>query len=232
MILDERVRAALASQTRFKDIRLLDEVDSTNRLAAGLGSSGAPEGLVVAADFQTAGRGRLDRSWEAAPGDALLVSVLLRPAGLPVERWHLVTAAAALAAQDACRQVAGVDAEIKWPNDLMVGGAKLAGILAEAKDGVVVVGMGLNVHSGPPGAAVLDRQAGQRVDRAVLLERWLYILDGSLDGWDDIAASYRSRCATVGREVEVVLSGGKTLSGRAEGIDVAVGDITHLNATR
>lgn len=246
MIVDERVRARLASRTRFRDIRLLDDVDSTNRLAADLAGAGAPEGLVLAADFQTAGRGRLGRSWEAAPGEALLVSVLLRPTGLPAERLHLVTAAAAIAAQDTCSQVAGVHAEIKWPNDLIVGEAKLAGILAEATHGAVVVGMGLNVHSGPPGAAVLDLEAQRRVDRAQLLESWLGTLDGLLNDWAAVAVSYRARCATVGREVEVLMSGGGKLVGRAEGVDdagrlvvrppgaeplaVAVGDVTHLNA--
>jgi BirA family biotin operon repressor/biotin-[acetyl-CoA-carboxylase] ligase len=244
VLLDERVQARLASETRFDDIRWLAETDSTNRLVADLAASGEPEGLVVATDFQVAGRGRLDRRWDARPGDGLLVSVLLRPVGLGRERWHLVTAGAGLAAQDACRRVAEVEVSIKWPNDLLVDGSKLAGILAEASGAAVVVGMGLNVHSGPPGAAVLDQAAGRRVSRAELLEQWLRSYDSMLGDWDRLAALYRAGCATVGQEVSVELSRGETLRGIAEDVDelgrllvrdadgrrhaVAVGDVTHL----
>lgn len=218
MIIDERVRTDLAATTRFGDIRLLDETDSTNRVVAELAASGAAEGIVVAADLQTAGRGRLDRRWEAERGAALLVSLLLRPAGLPLERWHLVTAAVGLAARDACRSVAGVEADLKWPNDLLWRGSKLAGILAESTSGALVVGMGLNVHAAPPGAAWLDDAAGRRVDRAVLLPEWLRTLDGVLDRWDLVAGRYRQECSTVGRRVEVEQHGSR-LVGAAEAID-------------
>lgn len=239
MILDERVRAALAAETRFQDVRLLDEVGSTNQLVAALAAEGESEGLVIAADFQTAGRGRLDRTWEARPGDGLLVSVLLRPSGLPVERRHLVTAAVALAARAACLEVAGVEPDIKWPNDLLHDGAKLAGILAEATDGAVTVGMGINVHGGPPGAATLDRAAGRRVSRPDLLVAWLRHLDARAGDWDAVHDEYRRRCATVGRDVSVQLADGRALVGRAEALDpmgrlivagqaLAVGDVTHL----
>jgi len=244
VILDERVRAELAATTRFADIRLMNEVDSTNRVVAELASAGEPEGLVVAADFQSAGRGRLDRGWEARAGDALLVSVLVRPVGLPQERWHLVTAAAALAGREACRAVGGVEPAIKWPNDLLLGDSKLAGILAEAVSGAVVVGMGLNVHSGPPGAAVLDRAAGARVGRGALLTGWLRSLDHRLADWSGVAADHRSECETVGRHVSVERPGDEVLSGEAEAVDelgrlvvrdaggrrhvVAAGDVHHL----
>ncbi len=246
MLIDERVRAELAASTRFKDVRLMEEVDSTNRVVSKLAEAGEPEGLVVAADMQTAGRGRLDRSWEAEPGSGLLVSLLLRPAGLPVARWHLLTAAAALAARSACKQVAGITPDIKWPNDLLFGERKLAGILAEGSATALVIGMGLNVHSGPPGSAHLDEAAGGRVSRASLLVAWLVALDGLLGRWEVIAERYRSECSTIGREVIVEMVAGTTLQGQAEGIDeqgrllvragggeavaVAVGDVTHLRA--
>ncbi len=239
MILDERVRTDLTGKTRFKDVRLLESVASTNRLVADMAAHGAAEGLVVAADYQTAGRGRLDRTWQARPGDGLLVSVLLRPEGLEAQRRHLITAAVALAAQDACRAVAGVAADIKWPNDLLVSEKKLAGILAEATASAVVVGMGVNVHGGPPEAAVLDDAAGRRVRREDILVSWLQGLDRLLDRWDSVAELYRQRCATVGRDVDVHLTEGEHLRGRAEAVDelgrlvvdgrpVAVGDVTHL----
>jgi BirA family biotin operon repressor/biotin-[acetyl-CoA-carboxylase] ligase len=237
-------------------------------------ATGALEGLVVVADFQTAGRGRLERSWEATPGDALLVSVLLRPTHLELSRWHLLSAAAALAARFACIQVAGVDAKIKWPNDLLAGaaGSKLAGILAEATLGssakgagkgdsavdpgdttdtvgtegqaAVVVGMGLNVHGGPPGSAVLDHLARRRVSRSELLSTWLVDLDRRLDDFEQVAGDYARECDTVARRVNVDRGGGRTLCGVATSVDAAgrlvvraqsggevalsVGDVTHL----
>jgi BirA family biotin operon repressor/biotin-[acetyl-CoA-carboxylase] ligase len=146
------------------DVRHFDEIDSTNSYLRGEARRGAPEGTVAVAGYQTAGRGRMDRRWEAPPGASLLLSVLFRPAFDPAE-LHLCTAAIALAAIEACRRVTGVDAALKWPNDVLVGEAKLAGILAEAEFGVaagsagegptscaVVVGMGLNIDwPGPPG---------------------------------------------------------------------------------
>jgi len=255
MLVLERVRSHLTTTTRFTDIELLDVTDSTNLVVGARAAAGAPEGLVVAADLQTAGRGRRDRTWEAPAGTSLLVSILLRPVDLPMARWHLLTAAAGLAARLACRQVAGFDPDLKWPNDLLVGDRKLAGILAEAstagdRGGAVVIGMGCNVHDAPPGAAWVDGAAGRRVDRSDLLGAWLAALDASLGRWDAVAADYAATCATVGRLVAVERDGdpptGGRLVGRAEAIDeqgrlvvrpptgpavaLAVGDVTHVRA--
>jgi BirA family transcriptional regulator, biotin operon repressor / biotin---[acetyl-CoA-carboxylase] ligase len=246
VILDERVRAELESSTRFRDIRFVEVVDSTNRALLDLARAGEPEGVVLATDLQTAGRGRLDRTWEAEAGAGLLVSVLWRPEELTPSRWYLVTAATALAARDACLEVAGCRPEIKWPNDLLVADRKLAGILAEVAAGAVVVGMGMNVHSAPPGAAFLDDAAGQRVSRAALMVTWLKAVDRLARDWDAVTARYRSECATVGRAVVVEAADGTRLTGRAEGIDddgrllvrgpdgalipLSVGDVTHLRS--
>jgi BirA family biotin operon repressor/biotin-[acetyl-CoA-carboxylase] ligase len=117
--------------TRFAVVRRFAEIDSTNRYLLDEARSGAFEGAVAVADHQSAGRGRLGRRWEAPAGSNLLVSMLLRPT-LVVEELHLCTMAVALAAAAACEQAAGVRPDLKWPNDLMVGGRKLGGILAEA----------------------------------------------------------------------------------------------------
>ncbi len=117
--------------TRFAEVRWFDELDSTNRYLLSEARRGAGEGLVVVADHQSAGRGRLGRRWEAPPAANLLVSVLLRPR-LPIQARHLASAVVALAAADACAALAAVTVDIKWPNDLLVGGRKLAGVLAEA----------------------------------------------------------------------------------------------------
>jgi BirA family biotin operon repressor/biotin-[acetyl-CoA-carboxylase] ligase len=148
-------------------IRRFDQIDSTNRYLVDEARAGAKSGVVAVANFQTAGKGRLGRRWEAPPGANLLMSVLLRPAELDPGADvtpHDVTIAVALAAADACRTIAGVDPGLKWPNDLVVDDLKLAGILAELVTGtaaaaggeagppgsVIVVGLGLNVGWPPP----------------------------------------------------------------------------------
>jgi len=159
--------------SRFGLVRRFAELDSTNRYLLDLARAGAPEGAVAVADYQSAGRGRLGRRWEAPPGSNLLASVLLRPV-LAVEELHLCTVEVALAAADACGRGAGVTPELKWPNDLMVGGRKLGGILAEAIPAeaipagsplgpAVVVGLGLNVRWPPPDTAP-ERSPGEGPD--------------------------------------------------------------------
>ena len=152
------------------DVRRFSTLASTNDWLLGEARRGAPEGLVALARHQSAGRGRLGRRWDAPPGSALLVSVLLRPMAPPGSLFA-ATAAVAIAAADACLQVAGVEASIKWPNDLVVptaaGTAKVAGILAESDAGAaggdpgsvaVVVGLGLNVAWAPEGATSVQAQ--------------------------------------------------------------------------
>lgn len=223
--------------TRFADVRRFAEIDSTNRYVLEEARAGAPEGLVAVADHQSAGRGRRGRTWVAPPGSALMLSVLLRPS-LGAGEAHLLAVAVAVAAAEACDEVAGLAPALKWPNDLVVpapGGAgdrKLGGVLAEAdvrgdRLGAVVVGVGLNLDwpSPPPElaavAVALAQAAGRPVDREALLGALLSRLDASYgrllatpDGRDDLAARYRRRCATLGRRVRVDL-GAETLVGRA-----------------
>jgi BirA family biotin operon repressor/biotin-[acetyl-CoA-carboxylase] ligase len=239
------------------EIRPFAEIDSTNTYVRDQARQGAAEGLVAVAEHQTAGRGRLDRRWESPPGANLLASVLLRPA-CEASDLHLCTGAVALAAADACRAVAGVEPDLKWPNDLLVGGAKLAGVLAEAEfSGVqleaVVVGIGINVAwPGPEGAGgtCLDEAGGsaQPVDKAQLLDRMLEGLAFRRPLLDDdagrrgLADEVRRRCATLGERVRVTRPNDE-LTGVASAIDdaghlvvetssgpqlVSVGDVVHL----
>jgi BirA family biotin operon repressor/biotin-[acetyl-CoA-carboxylase] ligase len=218
------------------------ETGSTNADLLAEAASGAPEGVVLVADHQVAGRGRLDRSWAAPPGASLLVSVLLRPRIDPADAFT-VTAAGAVAACQACSEVAACFPGIKWPNDLVIvagdrfAGRKLAGILAESvvTDGrvsAVVLGLGVNVNWAgrlPPElaetAASLDEVVGHPVDREALLVSWLRHLDGWLDelgspeGRAALAARVRELSATLGRRVRVHLP-----EGEMEGLAV---DITH-----
>ena len=223
MIIDKRTRSHLAATTRFSDIREFEAIDSTNTYLLAEAKSGAAEGVVATANYQRAGRGRLGRKWTAPAGASLLVSILLRPTDLPTHRRHLVTAAVGLAALAAVDSVAGVAAALKWPNDLLVGERKLAGILAEAEGDAVVVGLGLNVSAALPGAAALSEAAGRPVDRGQLLAGLLIQLDQWYGRWDEVARSYRDRCATVGQHVRVDLPG-LTIIGRAE----AINDLGHL----
>ena len=238
-MLDTGARRALAA-TRFGDVTWVAEATSTNDEVAVRARAGAPEGVVVVADVQTGGRGRRGRSWEAPAGSSLLVSVLLRP-----PRPHLALVAAGLAALDACRSLAGVEVALKWPNDLVVDGhGKLAGILAEAADGAVVVGLGLNVDWGttplPAGATSLALVAGAEVERPRLLVAYLVALERRCrQAPDALMAAYRAACSTIGRHVRVELPGATSLEGRATGVDdegrlivdghtVAAGDVVHL----
>jgi len=233
-------------KTRFVDVRRFESIDSTNRYLLDEARAGAPEGVVAVADHQTAGRGRLGRTWEAPPGANLLVSVLLRPAIGSGER-HLATTTVALAALDAIGVVdpsAAREISIKWPNDLVErSGRKLAGILAEsdlvsvgAAEGLpppVVVGIGINVNwpatdaDLPPellGLAVSLRQiVGDPVDRDALLHAFLRSLESrvvdldSLEGRARLAEELASRCSTIGTRVRVDLSDG-SFEGTATGI--------------
>jgi len=230
------------------------ETGSTNADLLAAARAGEPAGAVLVADRQSAGRGRLGRQWQAPPGSSLLMSVLLRPA-VSVTRLHRLTQAMGVAAAAGCGQVAGVRADLKWPNDLLVGDRKLAGILAEAVTGpsgavdAVVVGMGLNVHWPTTEDAVgelagrvvcLDEAAGRHIDRDQLLDAVLAGLAAIDD--DTLDREYRARLATLGREVRVELPN-EVFTGTAVDVDpdgqlvvqvdgvprrVGAGDVVHL----
>lgn len=226
---DHGVTPRLVS-TRFTDVRWFEEVDSTNRYALEAAAAGVPEGLVVIADVQTAGRGRLGRSWEAAPGSSLLVSLLLRPE-IAVEHYHLVTMTAAVSAAEAVRALALVPVMLKWPNDLLVRGKKLGGLLAEAIPGqALVVGLGLNVRwdSFPPELAEIatacNLESEERVARSDLVVFWLQRFDrlltglGTEPGREAVRQAYGDFCTTVGSRVRVDLAK-ETFEGEAIGLD-------------
>lgn len=184
------------------------ETGSTNADVLRMAAGGAPDRTVLYADHQTAGRGRLDRRWEAPPGANLLVSMLFRN---PPAHRHELTQRVALAAADAAFDVAGASASLKWPNDLLVGEAKLAGVLAQGGEDHVVVGLGLNVGWAPPGAA--------RLGDTVAVNRVLAALLAAYDRLPaDVHLLYRSSLATIGRHVRVELPG-SIIDGRA--VDVA-----------
>ncbi len=205
-------------------------IDSTNAELLRRARTGAPAGIVLVADQQSAGRGRLGRTWEAPPGSSLLVSVLLRP-GLAPGDAHLATVCAALAAIEACASVAGIRPGIKWPNDLVVQDRKLAGLLTESvvtgdRLDALVVGMGLNVRWPRPmpealaaTATALNHEKGfdgsgaSEVDTAEVLDAWLPALSSRLDllssaqGRAVLARDHRAACVTLGRRIRVERTG-------------------------
>lgn len=158
----------------------------------------APEGAVVATDEQTEGRGRLGRSWLAPPGTSILMSINLRPS-VETPRLPELPIVAAKASAEAIEAVTAVQCEIKPPNDLLVRGHKLAGVLAEAREGRVVLGIGVNVNVEPDAlpqaverpATSLLRELGQRVDRARLLAEILLRLEYRYDRWTESSDGIR-----------------------------------------
>jgi BirA family biotin operon repressor/biotin-[acetyl-CoA-carboxylase] ligase len=217
-----------------------DEVDSTNRLLADLAHKSAPDGTVVVAESQTAGRGRIGRQWVSPPGLNLYVSILLtRPQVTAVLTW--IPLLAAVAVVRAIRDLTKRAARLKWPNDVLMvrngNGRKLAGILVEAIGGspagtrLVVVGIGVNVNmpleTFPQDlrstATSLLIETGRSVERTRLLASLLGAVEVLYDqlcdqGPDGIAAAYRESCDTIGRRVRIELMGSAHIEGTAEGI--------------
>jgi BirA family biotin operon repressor/biotin-[acetyl-CoA-carboxylase] ligase len=228
-----------------------DEVTaSTNATALRLAELGYPEWTIASAGHQTAGRGRLGRTWVSAPGQALLFSVVLRP-DLPAEGAALVTLLAGAAMAGACHVAAGADVRCKWPNDLVLPEGKVGGILTEAKveDRRVqhlVMGVGVNVGAPPPG---VDGAAAVRADQTSLLTAFLrrfreiYPPIGPAFT-PAILGAYAPLCATLGREVRAQTMDGRIVEGRAVDLDdsgnlvvqsedgthtVGFGEIEHLD---
>jgi BirA family biotin operon repressor/biotin-[acetyl-CoA-carboxylase] ligase len=206
-------------QTRWLGATLLcvAELDSTNTTARELAVKGAAHGTVVIADAQRAGRGRLGRSWASPPGTNLYLSAVLR-CDAPADRLSQISLLAGVAVCETAR--AWCDADIKWPNDVLSGGRKIAGILAEM-DGagaarVVVLGIGVNVNTAlddfPPElrdkAGSLRLAAGTLVDRPYFIGRLLTNLEVRYeqwcrDGFEPIAAAWRRMAPLIGRTIRV-----------------------------
>jgi BirA family biotin operon repressor/biotin-[acetyl-CoA-carboxylase] ligase len=225
----------------WREVRVVEETGSTNADLLAEAQAGAREGLVLVAEEQTAGRGRMGRRWISPPRRALTFSVLLRPA-VPAGLLGWVPLLAGVAVASALEYTAGVDARLKWPNDVLVDGAKIAGILAERWGSAVVVGTGINVLQQrgelpvPTATSLLmaqevgpadDADTRERLLTAVLDEfaRWYRAwLDqprpGDADGCG-LREEYLRRSGTVGAAVTVMLPGGQNLTGTAAGIDAA-----------
>jgi BirA family biotin operon repressor/biotin-[acetyl-CoA-carboxylase] ligase len=231
-------------------VTLLETATSTNAIAA----EHPVADTIVVADHQTAGRGRLDRSWETPRGSALTFSLVVDP-GLADHDWPLLPLAVAVAVADGVRRSAGVPVELKWPNDLLIGEGKVAGILLErvaSADGtpLAVIGIGINVALAndelPVPTATSLAIAGSTVDRSEVFAAVIPALAGVLDalraGPGAVLERYRTECSTIGKEVTVHLPDGETFRGTATGLDrngrllvsdraIGAGDVIHLRST-
>jgi BirA family transcriptional regulator, biotin operon repressor / biotin---[acetyl-CoA-carboxylase] ligase len=254
--------AAVRPGGLWRTVEVTAVTGSTNADLLARAAAGEPEGAVLAAEHQSGGRGRMGRAWISPPRAALTFSVLLRPSAVPRARLGWLPLLAGVAVAAAVRAVAAVDAQLKWPNDVLAGPAanalaggsgpaaaggqgstvvpprKLAGILAEAAGDAVVVGIGVNVSTGPaelpppgPGglaATSLAIEGAAAADRAVLLAEILAGLERRYRAWSAVSgdtersglrAEYTGLCGTLGRRVRVELPGGRVLDGVAAALD-------------
>ena len=190
-----------------------------------------PEGALVVADHQTAGRGRLGRRWEAPPGKALLFSILLRPP--PERNVPQLSLVAGVAVADALERTLGLSVQLKWPNDVMLRRRKVAGCLAEVRDGVVVLGIGLNVNQTreelPEHAGSVLTLTGRELDRETLLSALLEDLGARYSDWcegglDAVYEGLGPRDFLRGRRVSVnATSGVATMINREGRLEIQVG---------
>jgi BirA family transcriptional regulator, biotin operon repressor / biotin---[acetyl-CoA-carboxylase] ligase len=247
----QMLRTALAPP--WRQIEVVDETGSTNADLIARATAGEDiDGVVLIAEHQTAGRGRSGRTWATAPRAQLTLSVAMGAADVPTSAWGRLPLAAGLAVAEAVKADAGVDAALKWPNDVLAGEGKLAGILSEVVGQAIVVGIGLNVtlrgdEVGEPGVASLVDLGVADPDRTRLAGELLRRLGERVRGWragdERLMADYRDRCATIGSSVRAALPGGREVVGTAMAVDdegrlridmgtevvaIAAGDVVHL----
>jgi BirA family transcriptional regulator, biotin operon repressor / biotin---[acetyl-CoA-carboxylase] ligase len=259
----EALRAELiGTGLGWRQLDVVAQTGSTNADLLARAASGIDiDGAVLIAEHQTAGRGRHGRGWSATPRAQIMMSFgvsVADPVGVPASGWGWLSLATGVAVVDAVAPliaVTGVKAGLKWPNDVLVGGGKLAGILAEVAQPVVVVGVGLNVTQAPeevgsPGATSLLDLGVAAPDRDQLVRSLLRELAGRIAAWraaggadPQLAADYRARSLTIGSRVRAQLPGGRQLVGTARNVDdqgrlcletdgqtvvISAGDVLHL----
>ncbi len=226
-------------QSWWQQLSVVQSTDSTNAdlaTAARTGADGSDGGMALLAEHQRAGRGRLGRAWQAPPRSALTLSVLVHPR-VPTQRWPWLPLLTGVAVAEAVRRATGVDAVLKWPNDVLVGDRKLAGVLLERVDApagpAAVLGIGLNVSAASgelpvPSATSLMLEGAESTDRQTIAVAVLRTLQMLYAAWTQstaedlaggLAASYVRRCSTLGRQVRVELPDGSVLAGLAETVD-------------
>ncbi|MEZ0358097.1 biotin--[acetyl-CoA-carboxylase] ligase [Mycobacterium sp. SA01] len=239
-------------------IDVVAETGSTNADLLARHASGEDiRGAVLLAEHQSAGRGRNGRSWSAPPRSQIALSIGVGADGVPAESWGWLPLLTGIALVDAVTAITGIEARVKWPNDVLVGTGKLAGVLAEvaAPDPVIVVGLGLNVTLTPdeapdPRATSLQMVGSTQLDRDALTATILRELTARIEKWQTtpgpdpaLVEDYRRRSSTLGSQVRAIMPGDREITGTAVDVDelgrlridtgaevitVSAGDITHL----
>ena len=226
-----RVRASLRTIAFGRRIHYARATSSTMDDARRLAGSGCPHGMVAVADEQTAGRGTKGRAWVSPPGESIHATLIARP---DAERMKRLSIIAAVAAARAIESATPLRAELKWPNDVELGGRKAGGILIEGEwsdDGPLwaLVGIGINVNFDPaPHAALIDRPAtslmvelGRRQSREDVLAALLNEFEEAYEHWSGagVFQAWRERLTTLGRQVEIHGPAGPVTSGIAEDVE-------------
>ena len=235
----DTIYSTLATTWVGRRIELFDCLPSTNREAVQLAQADVEHGTVVVAESQTAGRGRLSRTWFSPPGINLYCSIILRTARPPerITEWlSWLPLVSALATAEAIEQVSSIHVSVKWPNDLLISERKVGGILCESgagsrSDPFQIIGIGINVNGGQDdwpadlrdSATSIRQERKILVDRNRLLAQLLLELEHCLDelavhGTSRLALAYHQRCSTIGIPVRATLAGGEVIVGLAEGI--------------
>lgn len=230
----------------YTSLDVVDEIGSTNAELIARATAGAADRSVLLAEYQASGRGRLGRAWTAPPRTQVAVSVLLRPGAISPTLFGWLPLVTGLAVRDGLREAAGVEATLKWPNDVLVSGHKISGILAEmttvpgggdfqVRLPAVVVGVGINVSLTrdqlPVPHATSLALAGGSVDRDAVARAVLESLALRHQQWrecergsgstisDDLMETYTQACSTIGADVRVELPGNVVRTGRADRVD-------------
>ncbi len=253
--LDRQAAQAAAESVGWR-LEVVEEAPSTNHLVADRFRDGEPHGLVLVAEHQTAGRGRLGRGWVTPSRTSVTASFLLVPEGGGNGPWSWLPLLTGMAAARAVDAVTSLHPELKWPNDVLLESRKLGGILIErvgaGDHAAAVIGVGLNVHQDaadlPVEEATSLALAGVDVERTALLAALIAELARAYDDWHvgrPLLPAYRERCTTLGRQVRVLVPGGE-VDGEAVDVDedgrlvvrtaegeehLAAGDVVHVRAT-
>jgi BirA family biotin operon repressor/biotin-[acetyl-CoA-carboxylase] ligase len=229
-------------------VSVVDLTTSTQSdLAELVNSTVAISGEVIAADYQSAGRGRLDRTFEAPPQSALLFSFYVTPKRKK-EEWSFISFLAALAMQNVISEYLSEPVTLKWPNDILIGDRKVAGLLAQQIGDGVIVGIGLNVSISNeelpvPTATSLLIAGSKKMDRNLILSEFLNYFEQIFSQWEageNFIEQYENVCSTIGREIKVEILGRDPVMGKAvaisdhgalilgDGTQINVGDVVHL----
>ena len=225
----------------WQHVDVVASTGSTNADLARQSREGAPAGRVLVSGHQSAGRGRLARRWEAPPDTSVACSVLVAPRR-PMPEWGWLPLLVGMAVADGVRAATGLDARLKWPNDVLGNERKLCGILCESVGDLdhprAVLGFGLNValraDQLPVPTATSTRLEGSDAGATTIVAAVLRSLETWFSAWDagqDVVDAYRRRCDTIGREVVVRVAGGEPVRGRAVGVDAGGGIVVDDGTT-